>query len=175
MSIQVKLCGPNDLKDLIKISTETFYDTFAADNTPKDISDYIERNFTIEKMKNELNNKNSKFFFSYIDGNLAGYIKVNVDDAQSEKMGKDSFEVERIYIKNEFKRRGIGKLLIEKAAKEAQKSGKKNIWLGVWEKNYSALSFYKKLGFVRTGEHVFYMGDDKQTDYIMSKEIIACE
>jgi len=48
---------------------------------------------------------------------------------------------------------------------------KKKIWLGVWEKNENALAFYNKMGFVQTGTHFFYMGDEEQTDIIMMKTL----
>ncbi|MNO08194.1 Protease synthase and sporulation negative regulatory protein PAI 1 [compost metagenome] len=48
---------------------------------------------------------------------------------------------------------------------------KKSIWLGVWEKNGNAMDFYKKMGFVQTGAHSFYMGDEEQTDFIMTKAL----
>lgn len=38
-------------------------------------------------------------------------------------------------------------------------------------KNESALSFYKNLGFSIKSQHSFLLGEDKQTDYLMSKEI----
>uniref|UniRef100_UPI0034D9567F GNAT family N-acetyltransferase n=1 Tax=Lysinibacillus sp. GbtcB16 TaxID=2824761 RepID=UPI0034D9567F len=50
--------------------------------------------------------------------------------------------------------------------------GKQHVWLGVWEKNENAITFYHKMGFVRTGAHSFYMGDEEQIDYIMSKTFV---
>ncbi len=41
------------------------------------------------------------------------------------------------------------------------------IWLGVWEKNTSAIRFYERKGFVKFGEHPFNMGDELQIDYLM--------
>ena len=48
---------------------------------------------------------------------------------------------------------------------------KEKIWLGVWEKNENAIAFYKKMGFVQTGAHSFYMGDEEQMDFIMTKTL----
>lgn len=59
--------------------------------------------------------------------------------------------------------------LINKAVEIATKNQKRKLWLGVWEKNEKAIEFYKKLGFVQTGTHSFYMGDEEQIDYIMTK------
>ena len=57
------------------------------------------------------------------------------------------------------------------AIQRAQEQQKEAIWLGVWEHNHPALRFYKKHGFSHHSEHIFYMGDDAQTDYIFVKEI----
>ncbi|MNP85615.1 Protease synthase and sporulation negative regulatory protein PAI 1 [compost metagenome] len=58
---------------------------------------------------------------------------------------------------------------MSKALELASRENKTKIWLGVWEKNENAKEFYGKQGFVRTGAHPFFMGDDEQTDYIMTK------
>ncbi len=97
---------------------------------------------------------------------------MNPDDAQSEEMGNESLEVERIYIKSSFQKHGLGKYLLNNAIEIAIAKNKKNIWLGVWEKNENAIAFYKKLGFVQAGSHSFYMGDDEQVDLIMIKTLI---
>jgi len=48
---------------------------------------------------------------------------------------------------------------------------KEIVWLGVWEKNNRAISFYKKWGFEKFGEHSFTLGDDIQNDWLMKKEL----
>ena len=96
---------------------------------------------------------------------------MNVGDAQSEEMGDEAIEVERIYIRKNYQKAGLGKHLLTKAFDVAKEQNKKTIWLGVWEKNTNAIAFYEKLGFVRTGAHSFYMGDEEQIDYIMVKSL----
>jgi len=59
--------------------------------------------------------------------------------------------------------------LLNKALEMANKENKKMVWLGVWEKNENAINFYKKMGFIQTGAHSFFMGDEEQTDLIMTK------
>lgn len=102
---------------------------------------------------------------------ITGYLKVNINEAQSEETRGDSLEIERIYIKREFQKYGLGKYLLNKAMEIAIEHNKRKIWLGVWDKNDNAIAFYKKLGFVQTGAHSFYMGDEEQIDYIMSKTL----
>lgn len=172
MQTKLKKCTINDLATLKKVGYNTFYETFHADNKPENLNNYLKRAFTDEKLTAELNHPDSIFYFIYYGDDVAGYLKVNLYGAQSEPMGDDACEIERIYLLNLYQGLGLGKVLYEKALKIAKEKKKEKIWLGVWEKNTKALAFYKKLNFVQTAAHSFYMGDEKQVDFIMEKKII---
>ena len=45
------------------------------------------------------------------------------------------------------------------------------LWLGVWEANRAAIRFYERHGFKKFGEHPYFIGEDKQTDWLMKIEI----
>lgn len=171
MTIKIKKCTLEDSLALQEIGYETFNETFKHQNSPENMEAYLEKAFSLEQVEMELCNPSSHFFFIYADNEIAGYLKVNTDDAQSEEMGNEALEIERIYIKNNFQKHGLGKHLLHKAIDMAMELDKKKIWLGVWEKNENALAFYKKMGFVQTGAHSFYMGDEEQVDFIMVKTL----
>lgn len=172
MTINIKQCTLEDLHMLQEISYETFNETFKHKNSPENMNAYLERAFNSKQLEKELSNISSQFYIVYFDNEVAGYLKVNTHDAQSEEMGNESLEIERIYIKNKFQKLGLGKYLLNKAMEIALERNKKKIWLGVWEKNENAIVFYKKMGFVQTGAHSFYMGDEEQTDFIMTKLLL---
>ena len=91
--------------------------------------------------------------------------------AQTDINDANSIELERIYIKKEYKGKGLGKKLINFALQLAQEMKKDYVWLGVWEKNVDAISFYTKMKFYEAGRHSFRMGDELQNDLIMKKAI----
>jgi len=62
-------------------------------------------------------------------------------------------------------------LLYDKAIEIAREKNAEYVWLGVWEKNLRALSFYKKNGFIEFDKHIFKLGDDEQTDYMMKLKL----
>ncbi|MGO4889509.1 GNAT family N-acetyltransferase [Anaerobacillus sp. MEB173] len=171
MTVKIKKCNIEDLLILQEISFETFNETFKDQNSPENMKAYLDRAFTLKQLKKELSNIDSEFFFVYVNNEVAGYLKVNTNDAQSEEMGEEALEIERIYIKSNFQKHGLGKYLLNKAIEKAMEHNKKKIWLGVWEKNENAMAFYKKMGFDQTGSHSFYMGDEEQTDFIMTKTL----
>lgn len=160
-----------DLQPLISISKKTFDETFRPDNKDEIIDHYLSTSFTEEKMKAQLNNPNSEFFFAYSDKYVAGYLKINISDAQTESIAEDTLEIERIYVDNRYQKQGIGKQLYDKAIERAKNHNIKRIWLGVWEHNHNALAFYDKMGFKHTDSHVFRMGDEAQTDFIMTLDL----
>lgn len=172
MTIIIKKCTLEDSRQLQEIGYETFNETFKDQNSPGNINAYLERAFNLEQIEKELSNKFSQFFFVYFNNEVAGYLKVNTNDEQSEEMGDESLEIERIYIKSKFQKHGLGKYLLNQAKDIAVESDKKKLWLGVWEKNENAIAFYEKMGFVQTGTHTFHMGDERQIDFIMSKIMI---
>ncbi|MDH5160551.1 GNAT family N-acetyltransferase [Heyndrickxia oleronia] len=172
MTINIKQCTLQDLQELQEISYETFNETFKHQNSPENMDAYLKKAFTLKQLEKELSNSSSQFFFVYFQNEVAGYLKVNINDAQSEDMGDESLEIERIYIKKKFQKHGLGKYLLNIAIESAMKRNKKKIWLGVWEKNENAIAFYKKMGFVQSGSHSFYMGDEEQTDIIMTKTVM---
>ncbi|OAX48074.1 Protease synthase and sporulation negative regulatory protein PAI 1 [Paenibacillus sp. AD87] len=59
---------------------------------------YLERAFNAKQLEDELSNSCSDIFFVYYNDELAGYLKVNRDGAQSEPISDASLEIERIYI-----------------------------------------------------------------------------
>ncbi len=171
MTINIKKCTLEDSRELQEISYETFNETFKHQNSIENMNAYLEKAFNLKQLEKELSNISSQFFFVYFNNEVAGYLKVNINNAQSEEMGEESLEIERIYLMDKFQKHGLGKYLLNKANEIAMECGKKKIWLGVWEKNENAIAFYEKLGFVQTGAHSFYMGDEEQTDFIMTKTL----
>lgn len=165
--IEIQKATLNDLEILQKISIQTFTETFAAVNTPDNLANYINDSFNTKQLTTELSNRNSMFYLAYSNAAAVGYLKINFGDAQTETHDQNALEVHRIYVLQTFHGKNIGQLLLNEAKKLAENNGITSIWLGVWEENYRALQFYAKNGFVVFDQHVFTLGNDKQTDLLM--------
>ena len=165
---EIKKVTIADIQDLQQISRETFSETFGSQNSTENMEKFLNKAYAEEKLRSEIENKNSNF---YVNNQVAGYLKVNEVDAQTEQVADNALEVERIYLKQNFQHQGLGLVLIKLAEELARKKNKANMWLGVWEKNYQAQTFYKKDGFKRVSQHTFVVGDDPQTDFILVKEL----
>lgn len=171
MTTKIIPCKPEQLNLLRDISMQTYADTFADSNSETLMQQYFSDALNPEKLLKELNTLGSYFYFIYLDNALAGFLKVNVEAAQSDHVAENSVEVERIYISKNYLGNGLGKSLITFACDLAQQFDKSCIWLGVWEGNTPALAFYKSQGFYKIGEHPFDMGGDIQTDLLFKKDL----
>jgi ribosomal protein S18 acetylase RimI-like enzyme len=169
--IQLVEVTMKDLEMLQQISRRTFQQAFAAMNTAENMQSFLTEHFSGEKLLGEWSEPDSFFFFAKRNDQPTGYLKVNRGPAQTVLPNKDGLEIERIYVDQELKGRGIGGLFIQKAVEMAKEFGLKYVWLGVWEHNESAIRFYEKKGFRPYSQHIFKLGNDDQTDILMKRDI----
>lgn len=162
---------PEDIDNLQKISQLTFAETFAPYNTAEDMDKYLNENLSVSKLSSELRDNRSRFYFAICNTAVAGYLKLNFGASQTEIKDRRAVEIERIYVSEEFQGKHIGQMLFDKAMENAEQTEADYIWLGVWEKNTKAIRFYEKNGFVEFDRHTFRLGNDKQIDIMMKKNL----
>ncbi len=172
MLIKIFPATITDFKTIQEVGKETFFETFAASNTEEVMQQYLQSSFSTEKVKSELANSNSLFFIAWDDHMPIGYLKVNMNGAQTELQENESLEIERIYVKADYHGKKVGQLLYDQAINVAIQHQKKSMWLGVWEENPKAIRFYEKNGFVPFSKHSFKMGEEEQTDILMRKLLV---
>ncbi|MCF2443015.1 GNAT family N-acetyltransferase [Dyadobacter sp. CY345] len=170
-SIIIRQASIADLKTVQMIAKETFFETFAEANTEADMQMYLDKNFGENAMKEELDNPYSLFYIAREGEIPVGYLKVNLNEAQTELKDESSLEIERIYVKRAYHGKKVGQILYEKAVDTAMFYKKKYLWLGVWEENQKAIKFYQKNGFVAFDKHIFKFGGDEQIDIMMKKSL----
>ena len=169
--MKIRKINIEDLETLRNLSIQTFKETFEEVNTEEDMQKYLDENLSIEKLKTELENPNSEFYFAENNDEILGYLKLNYKDAQTEKVEENYFEIERIYVLKAFLGQKIGQILFDKAIEIGREKNLEYVWLGVWEENHRAIKFYEKNGFEIFGKHDFVLGEDVQTDLLMKMKI----
>ena len=170
-NIDIRKVELTDLESLQAIGKQTFLETFGEMNTGENMAKYLTESFNDERLSNELTNPDSVFYFAMLENQVVGYMKLNFGEAQTEMKDQKTLEIERIYVLKEYYGKGVGQVLYDTALDIARQKNAKTIWLGVWEENPRAISFYKKNGFVEFDKHVFILGDDVQTDIMMKLEL----
>jgi len=169
MSLKIEPIGSEELFLLEKICRKTFYDTFHKQNTKEDMELFLDSSFNTAVLRFELSQPFNHFFFAKMDDEIVAYLQLST--ARSLELVGAVLEISRIYVLQESIGAGIGKALMEFAFSFARQMNKSIVFLGVWEHNEKAISFYKRFGFKKFGEHIFMVGKDAQTDWLMKKEL----
>ena len=180
-----RLVEPKDLYQLVEIACTTFIDSFAEQNEPTTFYAYVEQAFAPEQLEKELHTEGSLFYFIEYDNHIIGYFKINTNKSPSQTdrphfyfdfsayHSLEMTELERIYLKKEFQGKGLAPEIMQFIEDDARQRNNQYLWLGVWSLNPKAIRYYEKCGFKTFGEHIFQIGDDAQTDYLMWKRLIT--
>lgn len=172
-SLEIRLATAEDAETLARMAWKSFYDAFAdhPKNAPDDLKMYMDEAFSLETIAGELRDPDVIYFIAEIGGEMVGYAKLKKNSREDSTKGENPLELCRLYSLSEFIGKGIGKALMRHSLDYARENNHDFMWLGVWEYNYRAQKFYEKFGFEKCGEHVFQLGTDPQTDWLMQKKI----
>ncbi|RAV99430.1 GNAT family N-acetyltransferase [Pseudochryseolinea flava] len=166
----IRIATIDDAPLLQRLGSKTFSDTFSAFNTAENMKRYIEKNFSSDKVKEELLDTNAQTILLHDGAECVGFARLRRGGNPVEIQGK-AIEIERIYVEKDYIGGGVGNALMQECIRRAKEDGVEVIWLGVWEHNPRAIRFYEKNGFKKFSEHVFMLGDDAQTDWLMRKDL----
>ena len=160
-----------DVEVLAKIAKQTFRETFAYDNTEEQLQEYFEEAYNLRVLSTELEDPDSETYFIMHEEEIAGFLKVNWGNAQTERELENAFEIQRLYVLQTYQGFGLGKQLFEFALEHAEKNGFSWAWLGVWEHNTKAQAFYNQYGFEKISQHRFMVGQKVDTDWLLKKKL----
>jgi ribosomal protein S18 acetylase RimI-like enzyme len=166
---QVRQAGSIDAQLIHQLGNMTFRDAFGIHNTPENMNAYLEKNFALTTIKDELDDPANVFLIADHYDRAVGYAKLRMGKIPPQLANETAIEIERIYAVKEYVGRKVGKKLMEACLRYGREHGFSQVWLGVWEHNMRAITFYEQWGFRKFGAHEFILGRDKQTDWLMAK------
>lgn len=170
-SLSIRYASSADATLIAELSRKTFFDTFAAANSEEDMDKFMNEQFSTEALMNEVRMNDGIFFLGCNGDQVEGYVRMREGEKRIEFGQEPSIEIARIYVNQSAIGKGMGTVLMEECIRLAIEKKRSILWLGVWEKNERAITFYSKQGFEKFGEHDFVLGDDVQTDCLMWKRL----
>ena len=98
-----------------------------------------------------------------IDGDYIGEISIVTDAGDPQYTIPDRrLYVSRLIVKDEYRRQGIGKKLVDFIVRKAQQEGYRELSIGVDLDNYPALRLYAQMGFDR----IVHIGEDEYSRFV---------
>lgn len=169
--IIIRLAIEEDAELIANLSRDTFYETFAGVNTKENMDKFMNRQFSKEALIKEVGSPGNIFLLAFDREVPVGYVRMLESPNPDGLRETNAIEIARIYASTNAIGKGVGKALMQRCIDIAIEKKKDIVWLGVWEQNQRAIDFYKKWGFEKFGTHVFILGDDPQTDWLMKKKL----
>jgi ribosomal protein S18 acetylase RimI-like enzyme len=170
---RIRVATPADAELLAALAERTFRETFAEDNSTEDMEAYVRDSFSLDRVRAELADDVNTFLLAFMDGEAQpdGYAKLRSGTTDPSVTGPDPVELQRLYVARSAMGQGVGAALMRASLDAAGSGGRRTLWLGVWERNARAISFYERWQFETVGEHVFRLGSDPQMDLIMARPV----
>lgn len=168
---QIRAATVADAQTLAELAARTFYDAFADMNTAENMKAYMAKAFTVEQLTSELSDPRAKFLLAESEGAIVGYAKLLTGEIPACITGQNPIELVRLYVDKNCLGAGVGNDLMQASMDEARSLGHRTIYLGVWEHNHRAQSFYFRWNFRVVGSHIFQMGTDAQMDWLMERDL----
>jgi diamine N-acetyltransferase len=173
----IRTAAASDIDELVRLARTTFYDAFSKypENSIEDLNAVIDEYFNQERVTMEFNDPDVTYFIAEVGGRSAGYAKVRRHCHKETVTGTDPIEICSLYMLEDFIGKGVGKAMMMKCLDFAREHHHDTVWLGVYERNFRAIDFYRSFGFERCGEHIFPFGDDPQIDWLMQRKVVLPE
>lgn len=156
---------------LAELGARTFQETFGEVNSPENMAAYLAASYSPEIQAAELADPSVVFMIAEITGAAAGYAQLRDGQPPSCITGSRPVELVRLYARKEWIGCGVGAALMQACIAEAERRGCDTLWLGVWEHNARARTFYNRWGFSAVGTHIFQLGSDPQTDFLLQRAL----
>lgn len=169
--MNIRLAKPEDLPALRRVAIETQVDTFGAFTSKENMDTFLQQAYDPNTLAKELIESGSVNYVLFDETELTGFMRLRISKEVEHLLGANTIELQRIYVQGMHHGKGMGAALMKLALDYALGKRYDWMWLGVWEKNFKAQEFYTRFGFVRFSEHIFQMGEDAQTDWLMRRRI----
>ena len=158
-NIKIRQASISDAEVICLLGRTTFTETFAHYfNHKKELLDYYEQTFSVDKIRNSLLNLNNTFFIVLRNKLPIGYAKIKLSSPSVFTTATPIAQLQKIYILKDFIGIGIGSLLQSHLLDYVKNKDISFIWLSVFNENKSAIKFYEKNQFYMIGYHNFQIG-----------------
>lgn len=167
MKVEIKKATIKDAEILANLGAVTFYEAYNDVKLDVHLKDYIAQAFVKDEIALSISSGLAVYIIAFDAERPVGYAKLRWDRTHPMLPEGNHMEIERIYVCRKFWRHKIGSGLLDEIIKTAVRENYNFIWLGVWQENKRAISFYEKAGFKIFGVKKFFVGSEENDDYVM--------
>lgn len=167
---------PGDATEISALAEALFRQSYGPTHPEPELSRYVTRTFSNEIFARDISDPGAVVLVA--EGaaarSLIGYAVLRDGSPPNEQLVADEsehIEIVRFYVDPNWHGAGVAQALMTECVVEAERRGRKVIWLQAWQEAARALAFYRKMGFVVKGTAKFPFGERMDDDFLLVKEL----
>jgi ribosomal protein S18 acetylase RimI-like enzyme len=165
----IRRAGSADAAALAELGALTFVETFAHLYRPQDLQAFLAEAHTVDYVAKDLADPRKAMWVVEHGGQPVGYALAGPCDLPHDDVTEACGELKRFYMRRDAQGGGVGRRLFDEIMAWLQAAGPRDVWIGVWSENHSALRFYRHNGFTKVGEYGFRVGEQLDHEFILKK------
>jgi GNAT superfamily N-acetyltransferase len=169
--VRIRRAHAGDAAVLTAFATRTFEEAFSHMNEPAHMAAYLEQAYGLAQQTAELSNPDVITLLAYVEDRLAAFTQLRRRPPPACVTGAQPIELWRFYVDRPWQGRGVAQRLMTAVFAAARDMAGRTLWLGAWERNPRALTFYARCGFRDVGTDDFWLGSDRQTDRVLEADL----
>lgn len=159
-NIVIKEAKRNDIPTLAQVASEIWHEYYTPIIGLQQVEYMVDKFQSVKGITQQIDN-GYEYYFAIYNGEIAGYFGVQPQ--------ADSLFLSKLYIKKDFRGKGISTQILAYIKDIALKYGKSKITLTINRHNYSTIDIYKHFGFKIEKEEKADIGNGfYMDDYIMA-------
>tara|TARA_X000000950_G_scaffold237113_2_gene288455 strand:- start:124932 stop:125495 length:564 start_codon:yes stop_codon:yes gene_type:complete len=162
-----------DAERVADLGRLTFTENFGSVFKRSDLDLYMDRYFSLEKVKKDLEDTECDYRLAEGGITLVGYAKVSPVTLPIQDDGKTRLQLHRLYVRGTRQGVGVGGILLSWAIERAKERGADELCLGVSADNLRAINVYESRGFVAFGKQTIHVGDATDEEVMMTLPLQA--
>ncbi len=159
-----------DANLLSALFRQVYMATYATEGITHEFVNFVAQQFSIEKIKEDINNKNSDLWIALHNNNPIAVLQSEYNSPCPIR-SELRIEINKLYVLQCFHGKKIGQQLMKFAEERIQSKGEKCIWLWVLKSNLRAVRFYQQQGYKEIGTAYFQMEVNQYNNIVMQKQL----
>ena len=104
-------------------------------------------------------------------GTFIGYCKAGPVKVPYDVGDRRVLELRQLYVDQPFHRGGVGSMFMREFLQLCEEREVQDAYVSCWSENQKALAFYARFGFEQVGEYAFMVGNHRDHELILRKQV----
>lgn len=171
MDIEIKRATVADASWIAALCHQQFQVAHEGAMLQEDLEYCVDMLFNEQSVREDLLDPHSCYHVAFCGDKNVGCTKTSAVELNLGKSERNALELTRVYVQPSYIGKGVGSALIKQVIDYAKQNGTESLWLHVYEKNYSAINFYKKWGFEKLGKQDYPVRSSCPVGWVMRKKL----